>query len=220
VLVAALAALLVWTWAGRQEERRAQKRPTPTPAPEQRDDIPPRRTAVEAPTRTPTSTPTHVPAPRPAAPGAALPAIDLFAGEALELLSRGNQVVASGKPLAAHRTKELFEFGKENSGDARPYLLLGADWMNRGWFGFAVSHYLTAFHADPRARQDPRVLPDLLTIAGNEHYGDRAVEAIEEMYGAEAFKAIEDAVIAAGDRGDLAVVDRLGAAADRLRSQR
>jgi hypothetical protein len=151
----------------------------------------------------------------PSAPSA-LPTLDLFTSDAPELISRAREVTNREVPLSGARLKELYQFGKDHPGDARPHLLMGADSMNRQWYGFAVDHYVRAQKEDPRARQDSRMLQDLAHIAGDEHYASRAGDALRDIYGPSAMTAVEDAIAEAGAKGDMARVERLTACASSL----
>lgn len=154
------------------------------------------------------------PAPRPAS--SALPVVDLFEGETLELLRMGREVTNRGAPLNSARLKEIYQFGKDHPGDARPHLLMGADAMNRNWYGFAVDHYVRAQKEDPRARQDPRMLRDLVKLAGSEHFATQSGTAIRDVYGPDGLAAVEDAIAEAGSSEDMGRVERLSALARSL----
>jgi hypothetical protein len=146
----------------------------------------------------------------PSAPSA-LPTLDLFTGDAPELITRAREVTNRGDSLSSTRLKEVYQFGKDHPGDARPHLLMGADSMNRKWYGFAVDHYVRAEKEDPRARQDPRMLRDLVQVAGDQTYAARAGDAIRDIYGPLGIIAVEEAISEAGSKGDVARVDRLTA---------
>jgi hypothetical protein len=151
------------------------------------------------------------------APKAApLPPIDLFAAAAPELLQKTHEVTMRGEMLPVDRMKELYQLGKDHPGDARPHLVMAEDAMNRGWNAFAVDHYTRAQREDPRARQDPRMLKDLVSIAGGKHDASKASDAIISIYGQAAISAVEDAIAAAGDRGDQDGVQRLAALSGTL----
>ncbi len=142
--------------------------------------------------------------------------VDFFAPDAPEAIRKMHEVTSSGGILAMPRMKELYQLGKDQPGDPRPHLLMAEDAVNRGWDAFAVSHYERAFREDPRARQDPRMLKDLVAIAGGKSDAAKAVRAITDIYGAAAVPAIEDAIAAAGDKGEADRVERLSALSSSL----
>jgi hypothetical protein len=150
----------------------------------------------------------------------ASPPVDLLAGPLPEALEIAKTVTGRGKPLAAARLKELYEYGKAHPGDARPHLLMGTDSMNRGWYGFAADHYVRAVKEDPRARTDPHVLADLVKIAGDKEYAKRGESALAEIFGEAANAALEEAITAAGAAGDTARVDLLGEAVRAIGSKK
>lgn len=197
---------------------RAGEKVAPRPSPEI-SEAPVGAAAVGSSVITPVErTPRRTGPPPSSPPGApsALPTIDLFAGDAPELISRAREVTNREVPLSGARLKELYQFGKDHPGDARPHLLMGADSMNRQWYGFAVDHYVRAQKEDPRARQDSRMLQDLAHIAGDEHYASRAGDALRDIYGPSGITAVEDAIAEAGAKGDMARVERLTACASSL----
>jgi hypothetical protein len=167
--------------------------------------------AVAVPARTPTTRAAAAPSVK-----AQLEPVDFFAADAPESLRKMHEVTSSGGILAMPRMKELYQLGKDQPGDARPHLLMAEDAVNRGWDAFAVSHYERAFHEDPRAKQDPRMLKDLVAIAGGKSDAAKAVKAITDIYGAAAVPAIEDALAAAGDKGEADRVERLSALSQSL----
>jgi hypothetical protein len=140
---------------------------------------------------------------------APLAVVDFFTAEVPEELRKMHEVTSSGGLLALPRMKELYQLGKDHPGDPRPHLLMGQDAVNRGWDAFAIGHYQHAVREDPRARQDPRMLKDLVDIAGGKSEPAKAAKAITDIYGAAAVPAIEDAIAAAGDKSEADRVDRL-----------
>jgi len=147
-------------------------------------------------------------APTPVSP---LPSKDFFATDAPEPLRKMHDVTGSGGLLAMERMKELYQMGKDHPGDARPHLLMAEDAMNRGWEAFAVSHYERAQKEDPLAKEDPRMLKDLVEVAGGKHEAAKAAAALSSIYGAQAVAAVEQASAAAGDKGDADRVEKLEA---------
>ncbi|HVW23907.1 MAG TPA: hypothetical protein VHC69_00960 [Polyangiaceae bacterium] len=170
-------------------------------------------TANAAPSALVAPSATHVAVSRAAAPASAapLPATDFFGSDAPADLRKMHEVTSSGGQLALPRMKELYQLGKDHPGDPRPHLLMAEDAVNRGWDAFAVSHYERAVREDPRARQDARMLKDLVAIASGKSESQKAAKAITDIYGAAAVPAIEDALAAAGDKGDTDGVEKLSA---------
>lgn len=209
VLAAAVVLVLLLT--------RAEEKPTPRP----KAEIPTLPLAVVGGSQVtmPSGGASRPSDPRPSSPASApsaLPTIDLFTTDAPELISRAREVTNSRAPLNGDRLKELYQFGKDHPGDARPHLLMGADSMNRQWYGFAVDHYVRAQKEDPRARQDSRMLEDLAHIAGDATYASKAGDALRNIYGPSGMGAVEDAIAEAGAKGDMARVERLTACASTL----
>jgi hypothetical protein len=128
--------------------------------------------------------------------------VDLFSGPAPELISRGHEIVDSGGRLHSKRVKELYELGKQSPGDARPHVILALDSMNRGWYGFAVGHYQRAVEENPEAAKDPRVMRDLLNMAGRRHHAEKAQAAVASIYGPTALPAVRAAIEEAMAEGD------------------
>lgn len=151
------------------------------------------------------------PAPKPAAP----PEVDLFAGEMPDFMANAHAKVLDKKWLGAPEQRQLFDYGKQNPTDARPQLLLAWDSMNREWDGIAVRMYRIAYRADPRAKQDPSMLRDLLRVAATHDRVEyrETTEIVREAYGGEALGAIEEKIEELRGRNDATGVDRL----ERLR---
>lgn len=139
------------------------------------------------------------------------PAVDLFAGEMPDFMATLHARVLDKKPLGAPEQRELYEFGKKNPTDARPQLLLAWDSMNREWDGIAVRMYRIAYRADPRAKQDPTMLRDLLQVAATHDRVEyrETTEIVKEAYGGEALDSITEKIGELQARGDAKGVDRL-----------
>ena len=90
------------------------------------------------------------------------------------------------RKLRSTLTKQLYDYGRENPTDARPQLLLAFDDMKRGWWSTAVTHYKLAFDADPRAKQEPRLVRHLAFVAGDPKHGADAVDLLRRIYGTDA----------------------------------
>lgn len=86
--------------------------------------------------------------------------------------------------------------------------------MNRGWFKDAIQKYLAAYAKDASSRGDRRMRRDLLRLMDNPAAQERAANAIQTIYGAEALADIERMLASPGldpvGRGHLeALRDRL-----------
>jgi hypothetical protein len=203
-LAAAALAMFVWSRQSASTPPRPASKPGPSAAP--------RPVQLEKPRTAATAALTSAAArPRPAVTGdvAPLAPLDLFSGDVPEVLRMTHQVTAEGGQLALGRMKELYQLGKDHPGDARPHLVMAEDAMNRGWEAFAVDHYTRAQREDRRARQDPRMLKDLVAIAGGKREPAKATAALTSIYGAAAVPAVEEALAEAGDKGDLTRVEQL-----------
>jgi hypothetical protein len=181
----------------------------------------------------PAPAPAKAAAPEPAQPAAAvLPAqapaeqkprepTDLFAEPLPEDLERVHKRVVNNQWLSSRDQKVLYDYGKEHKDDARPQLMLAWDARNREWDGIAARMYRIAFTADGRAKDDPSMLPDLISIASrfdNVEYTESA-SLITDAYGAEALPDIEDEITLAERRGEQRRVTRLTHLRDQIRSR-
>lgn len=143
-------------------------------------------------------------------------AIDLFAGAMPEWMQQIHDRAAAGKSLDVEEEKQLFNFGQEHKDDARPQILLAWDSMNRNWWGFAVRLYKAAYEADPRAKEDPTMLRDLVEIASRYDTVEyrESVELIKTAFGEEALPRIDMKLEEVRRSGDVTRATRL----ERLRS--
>ncbi len=140
------------------------------------------------------------------------PVKSLFLEPMPELLAKAHEFVQGGKPMRAHKTKEVYDYGMANPRDARPWLILAADDHSRGWEGFAVKHYRMAFEADPRAADEPGVAKNLARVAGDPRHGEEAKAVIRAMYGARARERMEaqlEEAVRSGDADAIAAIERL-----------
>jgi hypothetical protein len=192
VALVAFAGMMVWMLAGPSEggapaEELAADPPVPSapaPAPAPAAAAPPKPAAGAQPA---------------AAPAAAQPVVpdsDLFAGPMPDFMVDLHARVLDKKWLGAPQQRQLYEFGQQNKKDARPQLLLAWDSMNREWDGIAVRMYRIAYRADPRAKDDPTMLRDLLTVASRFDRTEfkEATEIIKEAYGAQAIPRIDEEI--------------------------
>lgn len=214
VALVGFAVVMVWALVGPQTP--ADPEPTSDPEP------------AAAPAE-PATAATPEPEPEPAAAAPAEPAAaaeepppaaegaDLFAGEMPDFMAELHMRVLDKKRLGAHQQKQLYEWGKEHPDDARPQLLLAWDSMNRNWEGIGVRMYRIAFRADPRAKDDPSMLRDLLAVASKYDKTEyrEAAEIIEEAYGEQALPRVDQAIARNRAEGKRRAVERL----QRLRAR-
>lgn len=146
--------------------------------------------------------------------------VDLFAGDAPDAIVDAHARQLDGELLEIALLRALFELAKAHPGDARPWLLLARDSMQRDWVGFAVRQYASAIEADDRAAQDASVLADLIEVAASGAYGElerrEASALIVDAWGARAVPAIDQKIAAmrvAGDRDAIGRMEALKAAA-------
>ena len=120
-------------------------------------------------------------------------AIDLFAGEMPDFMAEAHMRVLDNQRLHPSKAKELYDYGMENKQDARPQMLLSMDALNREWYGFLSRHYRMAYRADPRVKDIPEVLSNLVWVAGNYDRVEyrEATEVLHMMYGAKALPEVE-----------------------------
>jgi hypothetical protein len=85
------------------------------------------------------------------------------------------------------------------------------------WKRAAIGHYLQAYRIEPQAREDVRMLSDLILLAGDTQEGEAAADALEEIFGVDALPGVEDAIADAEENGQVELATRLQAVRDRLR---
>src|SRR5262245_13133069 len=76
---------------------------------------------------------------------------DLFAGDMPDVMVDAHARQLGGDLLEPDVQRELFAYAERHPHDARPWLLLARDSMQRSWPGFAMRQYRSAIEADPRA---------------------------------------------------------------------
>jgi hypothetical protein len=146
---------------------------------------------------------------RTTAPEPPPPPIDLFATPGPEIIDVPHGIVARGGLVNSHKLMEIYQYAKEHPDDARPHLVMAGDAINRGWYGQAIGHYVRAAKADPRARQDERMLRDLIKAAGREHSSAEGGDAIAQIYGRAAIDGVRAAVDQASTEEDEGRITRL-----------
>lgn len=212
VAVAALlafAGMMVWVLSGPGE---GEDEPLPAAAAE--PAVPNAPAPAPKPAEAPSAAPeAKQPSEAPAAP-AVDPLVDVFAGPMPDFMVDIHTRVLDKKPLDVVAQKKLYQFGQENKEDARPQLLLAWDSMNREWDGIGVRMYRIAYRADPRAKHDPRMLTDLLSVASRfektEHREATAI--LVEAYGESALPRVDEEIEklrAAGEHARAARLERV-----------
>lgn len=159
------------------------------------------------------------PTPVPAAPVVAKPlrVTDFFAEPPPEPLASAYGRLKGGVRMTATDVKALMAYDEEHPGDPRVQLLFAYDSMALDWKRAAIGHYLQAFRTEPQAREDVRMLPDLIRLVTDAGEGLAAADAIEEIFGVDGLAGVEDAIGDAEEAGHVEGAQRLSALRDRLR---
>jgi serine/threonine-protein kinase len=85
----------------------------------------------------------------------------------------------------------LRTYARENDSGAA-YLLLAHVYSQRNWWSDAVRNYRSAFEAEPRIKDDPAVLDNLLHISAmSEASNIEAFDVVKRIYGRDALPAVE-----------------------------
>ena len=200
-VLVAFGALMVWVMAGPPPADGDARAASTNEAPAAPDTAPERSEPAAA--AKPTSAEPAVAAPQ--------PSTDLFAGPMPDFMTDAHAHVLDKKWLEADVQKQLYQFGQDHKDDARPQLLLAWDSMNREWDGIAVRMYRIAYRADQRAKDDPRMLRDLLDVASRFDKAEHreATEVITEAYGTQALSELDAALTELRAGGDLMRAARL-----------
>jgi eukaryotic-like serine/threonine-protein kinase len=115
-----------------------------------------------------------------------------------------------GAHLTQRALAPVYEFAHENSGDPRPWLLLGHAYAELDWYSDSVERYVRAAGVDSTCRGDPQMLTDLLAAAAHPTASRSAARAVRDIYGAEAIPALDKLMkSSAGDREATARLARL-----------
>jgi len=147
------------------------------------------------------------PAPKP-------PARDPFADGPGDGLGPFARKLAAGRRPSRGALRRLTQLQADRPGDPRPSLLLARAFVERGWQSDAIERYVLAYHIDPSARGDETMKRHLLDLAGKPPpVGQRAADAILEIYGPELLGPVERA----SERGSGSSRARYRALAARLR---
>ncbi|MFI5308776.1 MAG: hypothetical protein ACHQ53_15570 [Polyangiales bacterium] len=187
----AFAAMMAWMMAGPSGAATSK-----TPAlPEPQSARPP----------APTNASSTEPGAKAASAAATEPAAaDLFAGPMPDFMVDCHRRVLDKELLDVEDEKKLYAYGQAHKDDARPQLLLAWESMNREWYGIASRMYGIAYRADPRAKDDPTMLRDLLLVASmyDKTEFDETKAIIADAYGATALPRLDQALFELRSQGD------------------
>lgn len=132
-------------------------------------------------------------------------------------------IPATLKKLRAHAQKGwrgdehaigwLRRYNREQQQDPRGHLVLAVIFMNRAWYSDVAAQYAFAYQRMPSSRGDQTMLRNLIKIAGLEPTFERAAGLLVGIYGAEAIKPLERAIM---DTKDPALRARLEAVRVRI----
>jgi hypothetical protein len=201
--------LVVWQGGSPEPARDIDERPPPAlPEPPVAEAPPP----VDADRTQPAPAP-RAPAVAPQAPATPRKRVfpdDWFDADTPPLLADAFERTAGRRRRLDPRVAiEIYHYAKAHPDDARAPLVMGYDSMNRGWMEMGLDHYIKAYRAEPDIRRDPRMLEDLLDVAQVSFYHDKAVDAIDEIYGVEALEAVERRLAHARETGEVGAVAQL-----------
>ncbi|MBN1655824.1 MAG: serine/threonine protein kinase [Deltaproteobacteria bacterium] len=107
------------------------------------------------------------------------------------ILAAYRKRIFRGEKLSEKALKSLRDYQRNHRSDPRPSLLLARAYMVLGWYRDAVERYLLAYKLDARSRGDKHMERDLLEIVRYPKLSYTAAQAVLEIYGAEALKAID-----------------------------
>ncbi|MEQ8461553.1 MAG: protein kinase [Sandaracinaceae bacterium] len=139
------------------------------------------------------ASPPPAPAPAPPTPAVAVP--DPWAEPPPEPLRPYLAMVEEGRAFEDRtEIRPLYALAQAMPNDARPLLLLGHLFVERGWYTEGIRRYERAFQVDADARGDRRVLDNLVDLASRDSVGEAASNALITIYGAEALPAVDAAV--------------------------
>lgn len=137
----------------------------------------------------------------------------------LAIFAEAERILASGHTLSARTEVEVLEASRAlHSDDPRGTLLVAANARLRHLDSRAIALYVAAARIASDAKDDPRMLRDLVQLAGGARHGAEAADAVAEIYGGTALPTIERELAQPGDGS----VDRhrLIRLRDRIRGSR
>ena len=104
--------------------------------------------------------------------------------------------VQAGHELDNDQIKTLRQLAADDREDPRPYLLMAATYMQRGWRPDALKNYQQAYRVSHRASEDPRMLIDLMALRDHRKVGRYAQRLLSQAYGRDVTEAIDKALSA------------------------
>jgi len=108
--------------------------------------------------------------------------------------------IERGEVLGNADLRPIYGWFVRHPDDARALLLLGRAYADAGWNGDAVDRYRRAARLDATARQDPRMLGDLLAIvAADAQVSRRAAGAVRDIFGEGAIAEVDRLLPSAAD---------------------
>lgn len=142
---------------------------------------------------------------RPITPSPQLPDANvLWDAQTPALLSNAKARLDSGAQVSESTVRQLRAFAMKNGDDPRPLILLARYRLKRRHRPDALDRYSRAFDVSPLTKNDPAVLPDLITLATHRQLGWKAAQLVTEHYGASALPTLDRALsnpdLDAGDR--------------------
>jgi hypothetical protein len=144
--------------------------------------------------------------------------VSLFSRDAPQYIVEARRVVLEHGILSPTMVRELISHQQAHPGDGRPDLLLAEDRMNDGMRESAVNGYERATR-DPRSIEDPRMLEDLVQVAGAPYASRHAADVIVKAYGRRALDSVRVALAEASKAADENRTSRLAELAERLNAE-
>lgn len=119
--------------------------------------------------------------------------VDPWAGAVPRELARLKRRVYGRGRITDTLLRQLRQYAREHRDDPRPSLLLGDAYLRKGWSQDALERYELAYTLSPDARNDPRMLSNLVRIVVTVPVmAPKTGETIERIYGAEARDAVQE----------------------------
>ncbi|MFW5921212.1 MAG: serine/threonine-protein kinase [Polyangiales bacterium] len=102
--------------------------------------------------------------------------------------------VMAGETVGKNALRELRSYSSAAPEDPLPHLLVAHVYVQRGWRSDALEHYSRAHELDEDIRGDPRMLVNLVLMAGHPAVGRRASDLVSDVYGGEALPIVDEAL--------------------------
>lgn len=113
----------------------------------------------------------------------------------LPLLWNAHRQLLAGRTLSDGTEAAIERWGRGAPDDPRPELLLAANAVKRNQDGRAISLYRAAARTSPDARNDTRMLRNLVRLVGESRFQRAASEAVIAIYGPLAREAIDQELV-------------------------